>query len=361
MQLITQDIPKEKNYPWLFPGYRREDAVFFDIETTGFSPRNAGLYLIGYLSFEGDAWRLTQLFADSMLDEIPMLNSFFSMLSQKKLLLSFNGDSFDLPFLSALIRRYALPYHFRNIESLDIFKEIRPAKKLLSLKNYKLKTIERFLGIAREDHYDGGQLIRIYQNYLEEKDAELRSLLLLHNAEDLMNLPLLLPMLNYPRLLTEDMQLTGHEILPLPSGDGRVLELHYRFALPLPAPLHIDRDSFCLSASDRELTLRLRLFQGELKFFYENYQDYYYLPAEDMAVHKSVGVFVDRNHRKKATGSTAYLRKKGVFLSQPSVIFTPAFQHTRKDTWSFTELTASLFRTPEKWDRLLKAYLNSLH
>lgn len=38
-----------------FP-FSREEFLFFDIETTGFSPRNTSLYLIGAVCFLDEHW-----------------------------------------------------------------------------------------------------------------------------------------------------------------------------------------------------------------------------------------------------------------------------------------------------------------
>lgn len=53
---------------------------------------------------------------------------------------------------------------------------------------------------------------------------------------------------------------------------------------------------------------------GELKHFYKDYKNYYYLPAEDIAYHKSVSEFVDRSARVQATARTAYTKKTGTFV-----------------------------------------------
>ena len=42
------------------------------------------------------------------------------------------------------------------------------------------------------------------------------------------------------------------------------------------------------------------------RLYYLDYKNYYYLPNEDMAVHKSVAVSVDRTHREKAAPENCY-------------------------------------------------------
>jgi hypothetical protein len=67
----------------------------------------------------------------------------------------------------------------------------------------------------------------------------------------------------------------------------------------------------------RRALLSARLFQGTLKFFFPDPENYYYLPAEDRAIHRSVAEFVAKAHRKKATKQTAYERCEGLFLPIP--------------------------------------------
>ena len=67
----------------------------------------------------------------------------------------------------------------------------------------------------------------------------------------------------------------------------------------------------------RRALLSARLFQGTLKFYFPDPENYYYLPAEDRAIHRSVAEFVAKAHRKKATKQTAYERCEGLFLPIP--------------------------------------------
>ena len=48
------------------------------------------------------------------------------------------------------------------------------------------------------------------------------------------------------------------------------------------------------------------LFNNKLKYYFENYKEYYYLPEEDMAIHKSLAIYVDKKFRVKATPTTSY-------------------------------------------------------
>ena len=60
-----------------FP-FSREEFLFFDIETTGFSPRNTSLYLIGAVCFLDEHWTFLQWFAETPSEECEILNAFLA-------------------------------------------------------------------------------------------------------------------------------------------------------------------------------------------------------------------------------------------------------------------------------------------
>ncbi|MDE7206671.1 MAG: hypothetical protein K2N90_05860, partial [Lachnospiraceae bacterium] len=72
------------------------------------------------------------------------------------------------------------------------------------------------------------------------------------------------------------------------------------------------------------------------------YKDYYYLPKEDIAIHKSVAAFVDKNYREQAKASNCYTRKVSSYLPQWDVVFTPFFKRSYEDKELFFELTNEL-------------------
>ncbi len=71
---------------------------------------------------------------------------------------------------------------------------------------------------------------------------------------------------------------------------------------------------FSCRLAGEPVSFDVELFHGELKHFYPDWKNYYYLPEEDTAVHKSVGAFIDRGAREKASPGTAYTKKTGTFL-----------------------------------------------
>ncbi len=309
-----------------------EELLFFDIETTGFSGLSSSLYLIGAAFVRSGQWHLIQWFADCREAEKEILESFFSFLRPFSVLVHFNGDGFDIPYLEKRCQALGLSCPLSSLKSLDIYKKIRPFRCLMGLESMKQKAVERFLGIFREDPYSGGQLIEVYQEYLLTKNRSLLRMLMLHNEEDLMGMPRILPILFYPDFLTGEFspQSAGfREENDLFGSKETILDLDCLCASSLPVPIsweHPLLDGVHFRGEQNRLEICIPLFDGELKYFYPNYKDYYYLIYEDTAVHKSVGEYVDRSARKKATASTCYTKKRGLFLPQTEPCLAPVFR-----------------------------------
>ncbi len=319
-----------------------EDCIFFDIETTGFSPSNASIYLIGCLRKQEDTLFIDQFLAENKNDEKDVLCQFIDLLNHYKTIISFNGIGFDIPFIKAKCNSYGIEEHLKDFEYIDIFKLISNIKFLLKLPNYKQKTLENFLDIHRDDKFSGGELINVYDDYTKTGSKESEELLLLHNFEDVTGMLDLLPVLSYMNILKGGFCIKETEISPFTAYDGTeghemIITLENDYIVPKRVSYQYKNYYFTINKDATKI--RIPLFEGELKYFYENYKDYFYLPAEDMAVHKSVATFVDKQYRERARASNCYTRKKGVFLPQHSTIMNPSFKLDYKDKVSYFELT----------------------
>lgn len=341
-----------------------KDLLFFDIETTGFSGDTSQLYLIGCTYHDGFGWKLIQWFADTRNSEAELLTAFFTFMERFKVLVHFNGDGFDIPYLQKCCRRLGLPYGFDSIKSVDIYKKIKPYRKLLGLENMKQKSIEAFLGVNREDKYNGGQLIDVYREYLASPKTFLYDLLILHNEDDLKGMPSILPILNYADMMESPFSLDSQQIF---SCQGRAesaqpfLNLIWKSPYSIPVPLEYDSAPVSLELNGDALTCNIALYEGELKYFYSNYKDYYYLPFEDTAVHKSIGEYVDKGARTRATARTCYTKKRGLFLPQFGALWSPSLQQEYKDSLTYAEYAEDMLSdsaTADAYARQILAYVS---
>ena len=327
-------------------------AVFFDIETTGFSASHTKLYMIGlcYYDSKKNGFKGIQWFNEDGSNEQTILCEFLEFTSSYEILIHYNGDGFDLPYLKAKADQYHMAFSLAQMQSFDIYKQCRLTKPLLCLDHIKLKCIEDFLNLQREDQKNGGELIQIYQNYIAKPDTVAKELLLLHNRDDIRGLLLITPILSYNLLLQQEYSVTH---LTLKDNTACItLSLNYS----LPKRISKGKKDILFTAYQDAATLRIPIYQEELKFFYPNYKDYYYLPLEDTAIHKSVAFYVDKEYRTQAKAATCYSKKTGLFLPQFDTVVSPYFKKEYNDKTSYFELTDETCNNPE----LLKNYTASI-
>lgn len=311
-----------------------EKILFIDIETTGLSPKSSSIYMIGCAFFCSDTLQTIQWFAEDTSQETDILTAFFELVPGYLYLLHFNGNRFDIPYLAKKAEQLRLDNPLVNLQGIDIYQYVRPIKKLLSLTSLRQKAIEDFLQIKRNDQYDGGQLIPVYKEYVQTKKEDKLALLLLHNKEDLLGMTKILPVLFYQDLLTCALHFCSckeHSYEDFEGNTQTELIISYHIDATIPRSFSTYKLHLFLSCStEQSLCFRIPFCQDELRHYYKNYKDYYYLPAEDCCIHKSVAISVDSDYRCPAKKDTCYSRHTGRFVPQFSASITPCFQREYK-------------------------------
>lgn len=319
-----------------------ERILFIDIETTGFTARSSYLYLIGCAYYLAGKWHTIQWMAENYSQEAEILNAFFEFSRLYRYLIHFNGNNFDLPFIQQKCEQLSLPHSFDAFQGLDIYRRIAPYKFILRLPNCKQKTLEQYLGIDRKDVFSGGELIGLYHDYVKNPTEFSENALFLHNADDLKGMLETLPILAYYDLFNQPVRAKKVQANYYKDANGHTrkeLVITIATDTPLPKLITASANGCLLRGEDSVVTLKIPIYEEELKYFYSNYHDYYYLPTEDVALHKSVAGFVDREHRVPASAANCYTRKVANYLPQWDVVFEPFFKRDYKSRELFFELT----------------------
>lgn len=337
MEVIVHKVSPSK-YAQIDSFFPQDDVLFFDIETTGFIAKTSMLYLIGCAFVQSGQWYIKQWFNDDGESEEIIIRDFLATLKSYKYLLHYNGDGFDLPFLMKKLPADQKENPFEQVESIDIYKQIRSLKDILHLQNMKQKTVETFLNVKRLDKYTGGDLIKVYQDYLKQPQKNAKQLLLQHNYEDLQGLMDCTSLLAYTRLKAGCLQVRRMSV----RQNRLLFSLSLDYSIPRRMTLGIH--DIIITGYQHEATLNVPILSEELKFFFDNYKEYYYLPAEDMAVHKSVASYVDKNYRTPATKETCYLRKNGYFITQVDSGILTGYKRNVSDKETFIELADSFLQ-----------------
>ena len=161
----------------------------FDIETMGLYPVYDMIINAGFCDpFSGEVW---QNFAESPQDEKRVIQEILDRLGECDAVVTYNGNRFDLPFVLARAKKYGLCEKLPMFRSIDIYRWLKDywplAKNMQSLSQ---KSVEEALGLSarRSDKIPGGECIPLYNAYIAAGDEQAKDTILLHNADDVLQL-----------------------------------------------------------------------------------------------------------------------------------------------------------------------------
>ena len=428
--------------------FHPENLLFLDIETTGLSPENSYIYLIGVICIKDGQKKLHQWFLEDFSEEKELIYSFLLFAADYKAIVHYNGTTFDIPYIQKKCEKYQLSFSLSHVQ-IDLYRQFTPYKPLLALDNLKQQTLETRIGFFRKDLFSGRDLIWVYVEFVGRyryerlkyhlflknnprtrnarkrairkliRDRKTRQILknpnvrkkkknskleirftltpdfsetglrqfskssakallhtlLLHNQEDVSGLTFIAAAYSNLSLLKNAYRWNLKAIPDLKQG---VSAIFYQtctdfytlfpegFIYTLPIQSKNNSDCFSDAKTTLEisihadsagvLTLSIPLYSGTLKYFFEDCKNYFYLPLEDQAIHKSIAEFVDKKYRKKATRETCYQKKDSFFLPQPREIFSPAFRLSARDTFCYFEPSKEFWAD----DNALQTWLSAL-
>lgn len=169
--------------------------AFFDIETTGLSS-GTGTYMVlaGLGSYESAApgeplaFRIRQYFLADLAHERAMLAMLADDLGRFEGLVTYNGRTFDMPFVQARLTLSRLRYPCDDLPHFDLLHIVRRLYKH-RMPGCRLAEVERrLLHIDRPDDVPGSLIPSIYFDYLRAgRVGPLRGVFS-HNAEDVLSL-----------------------------------------------------------------------------------------------------------------------------------------------------------------------------
>lgn len=213
LHLIEQQYEEQFYQSNIFNRYFKDLKIgVLDIETTGLNPDKSKLIIGGLLTPQDNHLKVKQFFLDRRDEEPELLEAYLSSLKDIDVLVTYNGDHFDLPFINRRIHAntsvksnpvssaISLPFGSMPIhQSFDLYRIIgRHSVLKRMLPNLKQKTVEDYMGLwsDRSDQISGRESVDLYYQYLKSKDPGLREIMLLHNRDDILQLSRLLKILD---------------------------------------------------------------------------------------------------------------------------------------------------------------------
>jgi len=173
-----------------------DQFLFIDTETTGLSG-GAGTYvfLIGAAKFTSEGFQFAQFFLQDPANELAQLAALEIFCSSSKVIISYNGKSFDLPRLKTRYKFHGWPPPFADVFHIDLLHVARRLWKS-HLPSCSLGDIEHhLLGVTRSSlDVPGWKVASHYFDYLQNGDPAPLSSVFYHNEVDVISL---ITLLNY--------------------------------------------------------------------------------------------------------------------------------------------------------------------
>lgn len=259
MEIITNTLDELIDIP--------PNSFVFDIETTGLNHNYCKVILIGILFNQDNKTVIKQFFINNPENEKDLLLSFIDNIKYYNKHITFNGLTFDIPFLNSRFKNHNIDFSLSKNDDTDILKLIRPFKEKLSLSDCKLKTIEKYLGIHREDTISGKESVDLYNTYVSNKDLNLKQKILLHNYEDIYYLgkmfkirEILKDKLNILSIATNNLSV---DLVPLSYKVSKnTLSIKYNIFEGNLFNLNIYNDSYTITSDANNIILNILFDKG---------------------------------------------------------------------------------------------------
>lgn len=338
---------------------KSENKLYFDIETTGLSASSSHITVIGTAFSDSGTVHVKQFICRKPTDEKKILQEFASYIKGFDTLVHFNGRSFDIPYITAKFRFYQIRNTLYDMHETDLYRTARYFSFLTGLRHTKQKDVEKYFGFPRTDTLSGADCTSAYMDYICKGSREALEKLLLHNREDLEGMVYINEYLSAIASVAEGRfrlaGITGNDDFDPLSDEtdslfdgtascGDTLNIILETEIPFRAPFFAVCEGsgrgipFSFSAEGSTAVFSLKACSGEMKYFFEDYKDYYYLPQEGRAIHKSIGQFVDPAFREQAKKETAFEPVKAVFYPQCGSVIKPQFKSCSDDRTGYFRL-----------------------
>ena len=182
---LWQRLPKSHPLLHYLAGFcQDQDFAIVDIETLGLSERP--IILLGIAKPSKGQICTSQFLLRDIQDEPSAIWALISQLEPKSSLITFNGRSFDIPYIKQRLAYYGLDASLDN-PHFDVLHFTRRALRS-KLSDCKLETVEKYMGIKRDINIPGALVPHFYDTYLITKNPGPLVAIVEHNKQDLLTL-----------------------------------------------------------------------------------------------------------------------------------------------------------------------------
>lgn len=260
----------DKLYPLPQINYLTQKVVYFHCIADGHYWRTSHIHELSLLfQNENNEWVVQSWKTEKEEDEYDLLKGFIDTILPYDTLVGFNSTSFHLPFLESKLKSYDLPLIILHKNHIDLLKLIKPIGKHLHIST-KLQDLRIFFNI-------------------NERISEIESIAY------------------YSYLFVYEEILNGSfDVLYTEKVNDVEFLITCNTCLLFPNNIRINDEEFYLIGENNSLKVLLKSKEGYVRLYYPNYKDYYYLPEENMILHKSLASTLPKSQKVKATKANCY-------------------------------------------------------
>lgn len=163
--------------------------AFLDTETTGLAGGSGTVaFLVGVGRITEHGFHVRQFFMREHGEEASLLHALSAHLAQFKILITYNGRTYDQPLLETRYRLSRFRPPFASLEHLDL---LHGARRLWRLRFDSCRLVElenQILGVERQGDLPGEMIPYVYFEYLRKREAHKLVPIFHHNANDILTL-----------------------------------------------------------------------------------------------------------------------------------------------------------------------------
>ena len=167
----------------------RDSIVFLDTETTGLQGGTGMVpFLVGVGFYQGETFHTAQYFIRDFDEEPSMLLALSQLLERFKLLVTYNGSTFDVPLLETRFTLARLQSPFEGMAHLDLL----PGARRLWRNGHgscRLVALEqKIVSFLRGPDIPGSMIPKAYFDFLQGRGVSVMASVLKHNLHDIVSL-----------------------------------------------------------------------------------------------------------------------------------------------------------------------------
>ena len=266
----------------------KESWCLVDIETEGRFWRTSRLLAARVITY-GSPLEEYEWIAERESDEYDILSELAQVLMRSSCIMTFNGDSFDLPHLRKKYQAYRAQDPTKGKKTLDLMRALIPYKFMFELQSYRL----------------ADYLSLFHGKYDIRNDAE--GALLVSSLLELSNL------FTLPDTSCEAGMLEQE------GESKKIFRAKWKTPDEMPIAIEIFDEVFHLTSCGSYVRLEITCDGSVLRRYYIDYENYDFLLAEGYAAHRSLTAYVAADRKEKAVRTNCFslIPVSSVFPDRP--------------------------------------------